>query len=52
MGSFSWVGYFNTQYFADPKEQVIGILLKQTQNIQSDQTGWKFPLLVIQSIDD
>ena len=51
-GSFSWGGYFNTQYFADPKEQVIGILLKQTQNIQSDQTGWKFPLLVIQSIDD
>ena len=52
MGSFSWAGYFNTQYFADPEEQIIGILLKQTQKVSSDQTGWKFPLLVIQSIDD
>ena len=30
-GTFEWGGYFNTQYFADPKEQLIGILLKQTQ---------------------
>jgi CubicO group peptidase (beta-lactamase class C family) len=52
LGSFSWGGYFNTQYFADPKEQIIGILLKQTQKIKSDETGWKFPILVGQSIDD
>jgi CubicO group peptidase (beta-lactamase class C family) len=52
VGSFSWGGYFNTQYFADPKEQIIGIILKQTQNINSDQTGWKFPILVGQSVDD
>jgi CubicO group peptidase (beta-lactamase class C family) len=51
-GSFSWGGYFNTAYFADPKEQIIGIILKQTQNINSDQTGWKFPILVGQSVDD
>ncbi len=30
-GTFSWGGYFNTQYFADPVEQTIGILMKQTQ---------------------
>src|SRR5690606_32311069 len=30
-GTFTWGGYFNTQYFADPKEQTIGILMKQTQ---------------------
>jgi CubicO group peptidase (beta-lactamase class C family) len=52
IGTFSWGGYFNTQYFADPQEQILGILLKQTQNINSDETGWKFPLLVGQSIDD
>lgn len=52
LGSFSWGGYFNTQYFADPREQIIGILLKQTQKIKSDETGWKFPRLVGQSIDD
>ncbi len=51
-GTFSWGGYFNTQYFADPKEQIIGIILKQTQRTSSDKTGWKFPLLVGQSVED
>ncbi len=51
-GTFSWGGYFNTQYFADPEEQTIGIILKQTQNTKSDKTGWKFPILVSQAIDD
>ena len=51
-GTFSWGGYFNTSYFADPEEQIIGILLKQTQKIKSDDTGWKFGILVGQSIDD
>jgi CubicO group peptidase (beta-lactamase class C family) len=52
LGSFSWGGYFNTQYFADPKEQTIGIILKQTQGPVNDKTGWQFPLLVTQAIDD
>lgn len=30
-GTFDWGGYFNTQYFADPKEGLIGVLMKQTQ---------------------
>lgn len=51
-GTFNWGGYFNTQYFADPKEGVIGILMKQTQGQISEQTGWKFRLLVGQAIDD
>lgn len=51
-GTFNWGGYFNTQYFADPVEQVIGILMKQTQEITGDQTGWKFQQLVFQAIDD
>jgi len=50
--TFSWGGYFNTQYFADPKEQVIGIIMKQTQGPVNDETGWKFKQLVFQSIDD
>jgi CubicO group peptidase (beta-lactamase class C family) len=52
VGTFSWGGYFNTSYFADPEEQIIGILLKQTQKIKKDDTGWKFSVLVGQSIDD
>lgn len=51
-GTFNWGGYFNTQYFADPEEQFIGVLMKQTQGRVSDQTGWKFRLLVGQAIDD
>lgn len=27
-GSFEWGGAFNTQYFADPKEKIVGIILK------------------------
>jgi CubicO group peptidase (beta-lactamase class C family) len=51
-GTFSWGGYFNTTYFADPVEQTIGILMKQTQGPVADGTGWKFRLLVNQAVDD
>jgi CubicO group peptidase (beta-lactamase class C family) len=51
-GTFKWGGYFNTSYFADPKEGVIGLLFKQTQKTSSDNTGQKFSVLVGQSIDD
>lgn len=51
-GTFDWGGYFNTQYFADPKENLIGVLLKQTQGPTSDQTAWKFRKMTGASIDD
>jgi CubicO group peptidase (beta-lactamase class C family) len=51
-GTFSWEGYFNTSYFADPKEKVIGLLFKQTMNQRGDQSQWKFRLLVGQAIND
>lgn len=51
-GTFNWGGYFNTQYFADPEENVIGIIMKQTQGPVKDVTGWKFRQLVFQTIDD
>jgi len=51
-GTFDWGGYFNTQYFADPKEQIIGILMKQTQGKVDDQTGWKFRQMVFAAVDD
>jgi len=52
VGTFDWGGYFNTQYFADPKEKIIGVLMKQTQGSVSDDTGWKFRLLVGQAVND
>ncbi len=51
-GTFDWGGYFNTQYFADPNENIIGIIFKQTEGPTNDQTGWKFRQLVFQSVDD
>ena len=50
-GTYGWGGYFNTHYFVDPKEQVIGIYLKQTQSIPDD-TENKFKRLVSQAIID
>jgi CubicO group peptidase (beta-lactamase class C family) len=52
IGTFDWGGYFNTQYFADPKENIIGIIMKQTQGPVKDITGWKFRQLLFQSLDD
>ncbi len=51
-GTFFWGGYFNTAYFADPKEGIIGILFRQTQNAGSENTNKIFNILVQQAIDD
>lgn len=51
-GTFEWGGYFNTQYFADPQEQIVGVLMKQTQGTAGDDTAALFKQLVFQSIDD
>ena len=50
-GTFSGQGGFNTQYVADPKEGIIGILMKQTLNT-SDDTHGNFLLLIKQAIAD
>jgi CubicO group peptidase (beta-lactamase class C family) len=51
-GSFGWGGYFNTSYTADPKEKIIGIIMKQTQGPVDDPTSTKFIQMLGQSIDD
>ncbi len=52
VGTFDWGGYFNTEYFADPKERVIGVIMKQAQGSVFDDTGWMFRLLAEQAIND
>ena len=53
IGSFGWGGYFNTQYFADPKENLIGIIMKQTSGkVPAEDTAWNFRTLAEQAIDD
>lgn len=51
-GTFSWGGYFNTGYFADPKEKIIGILMKQTQGPVTDNTGWMCTQVIGAAVDD
>ena len=51
-GTFDWGGYFNTQYFADPTENIIGVLMKQTRGPVNDETGWKFRQMVFSAVDD
>jgi len=51
-GTIYWGGYFNTQGFADPKEGLVGLLMKQTQGPVSDDTGWQFRILTEQAVDD
>ncbi|NNF35427.1 MAG: beta-lactamase family protein [Saprospiraceae bacterium] len=51
-GTFDWGGYFNTSYFADPEEKIIGLIFKQTSGPLNDPTSWKFRQMVMASIDD
>ncbi len=51
-GTFDWGGYFNTSYFADPEENIIGLIFKQTSGPVDDPTSWKFRQMVMASIDD
>lgn len=51
-GTFDWGGYFNTQYFADPEENIIGLIFKQTSGTgNGDETGWKFRQMVFTLIE-
>ena len=51
-GLFTWGGYFNTNYFADPKEKIIGVIMKQTQKINDNNNSVRFRALVMQAVDN
>ena len=51
-GTFEWGGYFNTAYFADPKEKIIGVIMKQTQRIGEDRTSGLFKQMIFAAIDE
>jgi len=52
LGTFDWGGYFNTQYFADPQEKIIGLIFKQTSGAgNGDETGWKFRQMVFTLVE-
>ena len=52
IGSFSWGGYFNTTYWADPKEKIVGLIFKQIVPTSHGDLDSKFEELVYQAIID
>lgn len=52
LGSFSWGGAFNTQYWADPKEKIIGLIYTNVYQSQFGNIGDKFKVLTYQAIAD
>lgn len=52
IGSFSWGGAFSTQYWADPRENLIGIIYTNIYNNPHGYIAEKFRVLTYQSIAD
>ena len=52
IGTFSWGGAFNTHYWADPKEKIIGLLFTNVFNTQHWDVGTKFKALTYQAVAD
>jgi CubicO group peptidase (beta-lactamase class C family) len=50
VGTLTWGGYFNTYYFADKEENIVGLIYKQTQHIGDDTTSKRFRELVFQAV--
>ncbi len=51
-GRYGWGGYFNTNYWADPKEKIVVVLMKQTRGVSNDDSEAVFTRMVYQTIDD
>lgn len=45
-GSIAWGGFFSTIYWADPKENLIGLLFAQQNPFSHEEVGDKFRVLV------
>jgi len=52
VGKFNWGGYFNTNYFADPQEKIVAVLMKQTQGLAGDTSEATFIRMIYQALDD
>jgi CubicO group peptidase (beta-lactamase class C family) len=51
-GSFSWGGYFATNYWADPKEGLVGLIFTQQIPMSHGEVHDKFKAMVYQALDD
>ena len=50
IGSFSWGGAFNTTYWADPKEKLIGLIYTNVFQMNTQNIADKFKTLTYQAI--
>jgi CubicO group peptidase (beta-lactamase class C family) len=50
-GTFEWGGAFTTSYWADPKENLIGIFFRQLWRAPYGEDGVKFKVLVYQALE-
>lgn len=51
-GSFLWGGYFATDYWADPKERIVGLIYLQQIPLSHGEIHSKFMAMVYQTLDD
>lgn len=49
-GTYSWGGAFNTSYWIDPEEQLVGVIMTQVRPYTSDITS-RFKVLVYQALE-
>lgn len=52
MGTFSWGGAFDSNYWADPKEKLIGVIMTNMYDSEVHGRSDKFKILTYQSIVD
>jgi CubicO group peptidase (beta-lactamase class C family) len=50
-GSYGWDGAFGTHFWNDPKEQIVGVMMIQTQN-PNRQADRDFETAIMQAIID
>lgn len=51
-GSFLWGGYFATDYWADPKEKIVGLIFIQQNPMSHGEIHSKFMAMVYQALND
>ncbi len=51
IGSFSWGGAFNTHYWADPQERLIGLIYTNIYNTEHWSIGDRFKVLTYQAVE-
>ncbi|HTF31559.1 MAG TPA: serine hydrolase domain-containing protein [Flavitalea sp.] len=50
-GAFEWGGYFGTSYWADPKENIVALIMTQQVPNSHGDLGEKFKVLVYQALN-